>query len=271
MGAASSAGRNAPGQAPGAFLFDLDGTLYTDAGPLPGAVDALAELRRRRIPFRCVTNTTRRSRRLLAERLAGYGFRIESAEIITAVMAGAALLAGRGTRRVAAYVAAETTEDLSAFDLESSAPETVLVGDLGDGWDFATLNRAFLQLMAGADLLALLRDRFWLRGDGLALDAGPFVAALEYAAGKTATVCGKPSPAFYRTALASLPAPLAAEPRRVVMVGDDLWGDVEGAQRAGLASWMVRTGKFREDVVAASGITPDRIIDSVADVPRLLP
>lgn len=255
---------------PLAFLLDLDGTLYTDAGPVPGAVEALAELRRRGVPFRCVTNTTRRSRRRLAERLAGYGFTVAPDEIVTAVMAGVAMLASRGVRRVAAYVAPETMEDFTRFDLAGERPEAVVVGDLGDAWDFATLNRAFHQLMDGADLLALQRDRYWLRGDGLALDAGPFVVALEYATGKTAALCGKPSAAFYRTALAALPAQAAAAPRDVVMVGDDLWGDVEGAQRSGLTAWMVRTGKYREDVVSASGIRPDRVIGSVAELPDLL-
>ena len=255
---------------PSAFLLDLDGTLYTDAGPVPGSVEALAELRRRGVPFRFVTNTTRRSRRLLAERLAGYGFTAEPGEIITAVMAGVTLLAGRGARRVAAYVAPETVEDFDRFDLAGERPEAVVVGDMGEAWDFATLNRAFHQLMDGADLLALQRDRYWLKGDALALDAGPFVAALEYATGKTAALCGKPSAAFYRAALASLPPAAAAAPRDVVMVGDDLWGDVEGAQRAGLSAWMVRTGKFREDVVSASGIQPDRVIGSVAELPGLV-
>lgn len=254
---------------PGAFLFDLDGTLYTDAGPIPGAVEALAELRRRGVPFRCVTNTTRRSRRLLADRLAGYGFSIEPAEIVTAVMSGVALLHARRVRRVAAYVAPDTLEDFAAFDLEGTPAEAVVIGDLGEAWDFATLNRAFHQLMDGAELLALQRDRYWLKGDALALDAGPFVAALEYATGRAATVCGKPSTAFYQAALAALPGALAARAREVVMVGDDLWGDVEGAQQAGLTAWMVRTGKFREEVVAASGITPDRIINSVAELPGL--
>jgi len=254
---------------PSAVLLDLDGTLYTDAGAVPGAVEALAELRRRGVPFRFVTNTTRRSRRRLAERLASYGFAVEPAQVVTAVMSGVALLEARGIRRVAAYVASETMEDFARFDLEAARPEAVVIGDLGDAWDFATLNRAFHQLMDGADLLALQRDRYWLRGDGLALDAGPFVAALEYATGKTATVCGKPSAAFYAAAVASLPAEIAAAPGGVVMVGDDLWGDVDGAQRAGLTAWMVRTGKYREDVVAASGITPDRVINSVADLPEL--
>jgi len=256
--------------APRAVLFDLDGTLYTDAGPIPGAVEALAELRRRGVPFRCVTNTTRRSRRLLAARLAGYGFSIEAHDVVTAVMSGVALLGERSVRRVAAYVVPETLEDFAGFDLAGTPPEAVVIGDLGEAWDFATLNRAFHHLMGGADLLALQRDRYWLKGDALALDAGPFVAALEYATGKTATVCGKPSAAFYRAALATLPGDLGGRPADVVMVGDDLWGDVEGAQKAGLGAWMVRTGKFREDVVAASGIVPDRIIDSVADLPELI-
>jgi len=254
---------------PTAFLFDLDGTLYTDAGPVPGAVEALAELRRHSVPFRYVTNTTRRSRRLLADRLAGYGFEARSEEIVSAPHACVATLRARGVRRVAAYVADETLEDFASFDLAAARPEAVVVGDLGDAWDFAKLNRAFLQLMDGAELIALQRDRYWLRGDGLALDAGPFVAALEYATGRTAVVCGKPSAAFYAAAVASLP-PAHAAPRGIVMVGDDLWGDVQGAQQAGLTAWMVRTGKFREDVVAASGITPDRILDSVAELPSLL-
>jgi phospholysine phosphohistidine inorganic pyrophosphate phosphatase len=256
-------------QGPAAFLFDLDGTLYTDAGALPGAVEALTALRRRGIPVLYVTNTTRRSRRLLAERLVGYGFTARPEDVMTSVLAGVALLRARGTRRVAAFVADESREDFAAFELDDPHPEAVVVGDLGDAWDYARLNRAFHHLMDGAALIALHRDRYWLRGDRLALDAGPFVAALEFATGKTATVCGKPSAEFYRAALAALGGGAAAEPRRVVMVGDDLWGDVEGAQRAGLAAWMVRTGKFREDVLASSGIVPDQIIDSVAELPRL--
>jgi len=253
-----------------AVLFDLDGTLYTDAGAIPGAVEALRELRRRSVPFRYVTNTTRRSRRLLAERLTGYGFEARAEEIISAPQACVALLRQRGILRVAEFVAETTLEDFAEFDLAAGKPEVVVVGDLGDAWDFAKLNRAFLYLMDGAELIALQRDRYWLRADGLALDAGPFVAALEYATGKKAAVCGKPSAEFYRTALASLGAEAVGRPQDVVMVGDDLWGDVEGARRAGLTAWMVRTGKFRDDVVAQSGIVPDRIIPSVAELPGLI-
>ena len=109
-------------------------------------------------------------------------------------------------------------------------------------------------------------SRCWQREDGLTLDAGGFVVALEYASGAEATVVGKPSAAFFAAALAEL----GADAARTVVVGDDVEGDVGGAQDAGLAGVLVRTGKFREDAVAASGIAPTRTIDSIADVPELL-
>lgn len=253
-----------------ALLLDLDGTLYGEAGAVPGAVEALAALRRRGVPFRCVTNTTRRSRRLLAERLAGYGYDIRPDEIITAVMAAVTLLRERGVHRVAPFVAEATLDDLVEFDLASERPETVLVGDLGDEWDFSTMNRAFHYLMDGADLVALEYDRYWQKGDTLTLDAGPFIAALEYATGKKATIAGKPSRSFFRAAVESLRSDGVDSADGVVMVGDDLWGDVQGAHAAGLQAWMVRTGKYRDDVYAGSGIVADRVIASVAEVPGLV-
>lgn len=253
-----------------AFLFDLDGTLYTDAGPIPGAHDALAKLDRRGVPYAFVTNTTSRSRRLIAERLRGYGFGADPSRIVTATVAGAELLSARGVRRVAAFVAEAAREDLAGFELTDEHPEVVLVGDLGSAWDFERLNRAFHQLMDGAELVALSRDRYWLHQGELTLDAGPFVAALEYATGKSATVCGKPSATFFAAALAVLGPDYVRQPREVLMVGDDIWTDIEGAQRAGLSTCLVRTGKFREDVFARAGITPDRALASVADVASLL-
>jgi HAD superfamily hydrolase (TIGR01458 family) len=251
-------------------LFDLDGTLYTAGEPLPGAVEAVAELRRRGLAVGFVTNTTSRSRRHLHERLERIGIPAAAEQIVTALRAGAVWLAEQATRRIAPYVPDLAMEDLSDFEVDHAHPEAVVIGDLDDRWDFAILNRAFRQVMDGARLVALSRDRYWDDGDGLVLDCGPFVAALEYASGREATVCGKPSAAFYHAALATL-GPWALErPELVLMVGDDVWADVEGAQRAGLRACLIRTGKFREDALAASGVRPDVVLASVAEVPALL-
>jgi ribonucleotide monophosphatase NagD (HAD superfamily) len=144
----------------------------------------------------------------------------------------------------------------------------VLLGDLADRWSYALLQEAFEYVMDGAELLTCSRDRFFRKGGtagGLALDAGPFVAALEYATGGEAIVAGKPSGAFFHAAVEALGPGVRRE--AVAMVGDDLWSDVDGARRAGLQGWLVRSGKFREEQLAASGIVPDRVLGSVAELP----
>jgi HAD superfamily hydrolase (TIGR01458 family) len=245
----------------------LDGTLYAAGAALPGAPEALGRLRREGTPFRLVTNTTSRSRALLVDRLRGYGFEVRPEEIFSATLAGAALAREGGYRVLAPFLPAPALEDLAEFELVGGVtgrrgrPDAVLLGDLAEGWNYSVLQEAFEHVMAGAAMIALSRDRYWQGGDGLALDAGPFVRALEYATGAEARVAGKPSPAFYAAALASLGLEASA---RAVMVGDDLWSDVEGAQRAGMQGWLVRTGKFREDTLRDSGITPDRVLPSVA-------
>lgn len=255
-----------------ALLIDLDGTLYTDAGPIPGAVDAIARLRRGGPPFRFVTNTTRRSRRGLVQRLKGYGFEVGPEEVYTSVLAGVWVLRQRGIRRVAPFVTREAMEDLAEFELvggtsgspaSSAPPAAVLIGDLGDEWSHALLNQAFRYVLDGAFLLAFQRDRYWLGKTGLELDAGSYVAALEYATNTRATVSGKPSPGFYLGALNEMGVPASSA---AAMVGDDLWADIAGAQAAGLQGWLVRTGKFRQDVLERSGVKPDRILDSAAAI-----
>jgi HAD superfamily hydrolase (TIGR01458 family) len=250
---------------PSAVLLDLAGTLYTDAGAVPGGPEALAALRRRGIPFRGVTNTTTSSRAGLVERLRQYGYQVSPAEIVTPVHAAVERCRARGLRRVAAYLPEAALEDLAGLEL-SDTPEAIVVGDLGEGWSFALLQRAFSQILAGAELIALSKDRYFLKGDVLTLDAGLFVAGLEYASGRAAAVVGKPSPDFYHAAVASLGRRADAGLEGIVMVGDDLWSDVGGAQRAGLEAWLVRTGKFREEKLRESGIVPDRVIGSVAEI-----
>jgi HAD superfamily hydrolase (TIGR01458 family) len=137
------------------------------------------------------------------------------------------------------------------------------VGDLAEDWNFAILNNAFRNLMGGAELVAIQRNRYWHTGDGLALDAGPFVAALEYGSGKAATLIGKPSPAFFGTAALELGLAKA----EIAVVGDDLETDVLGARQAGMAGVAVRTGKYRPGDEARARRMADAVLDSIAELP----
>jgi ribonucleotide monophosphatase NagD (HAD superfamily) len=63
---------------------------------------------------------------------------------------------------------------------------------------------------------------------------------------------------------------LDAEPELTWIAGDDIEADVAGAQRFGLRTLLVRTGKFRPDEVERSGVMPDGIISSIAHLPEWL-
>ena len=71
-------------------------------------------------------------------------------------------------------------------------------------------------VLNGARLIAVHKARYYKRSDGLALGPGPFVTALEYAAGREATVVGKPEPAFFYSVLRDA----GHEAGETVMIGD---------------------------------------------------
>jgi HAD superfamily hydrolase (TIGR01458 family) len=253
-----------PGRRAGGILFDLDGTVYQEGRAIPGAAAALEALRRRGLPFRFTTNTTRRPRAALAVRLREMGIAAEAEEILSAPAAAARWLRDRGIRRAQLLLAEATFEEFSGLEIVDRSPEVVVVGDLGEGWTFPLLNQAFRSLMDGAELLAIQRNRYWHTDGGLSLDAGPFVAALEYGSGKTATLVGKPSPAFFEAAARELGLP----PERIAVVGDDLESDVAGARAAGMLGVAVRTGKYRPQDEERARQTADRVLDSIAEVPE---
>lgn len=124
------------------------------------------------------------------------------------------------------------------------------------------MNAAFRALLAGTPLLALARNRTFLDADGqLSLDAGAFVAGLEFAARTQALVLGKPAPEFYGLAVRSA----GCEPGEVVMIGDDAEADVAGALEAGLGqAVLVRTGKYRPGDDRAFTPAPSCVADDLA-------
>jgi HAD superfamily hydrolase (TIGR01458 family) len=248
------------------LLLDLSGVIYVQDEAVPGAAEALERLRGEGVPIRLVTNTTMRPRRSILERLERLGIEADPAELITPATLAASRCAEAGYESVSLVVLDELREDLEGLEERGNSVDAVIVGDLGEGWDYDILNRAFRQVMDGAALIALQKNRYWETAEGLSLDAGPFVAALEYAAGREAEVVGKPSPAFFELALGEL----GVSADRAAMVGDDVEADVGGSMDAGLAGILVRTGKYREDLVRESGIEPTATADSIADVPALL-
>jgi len=247
-------------------LIDIDGTVVDRGRAIAGAAGTIRWLRESGIPFRFATNITRKPRHAIAGDLAAIGIDCTAHEILTATSAAAKRLASLGVRRIELLLPTTAHEEFSGFQLGTPDPEVVVVGDLGARWSFANLNRAFRFLMSGAELLAIQKNRYWNDVDGLSLDCGPFVAALEYASGLTATLAGKPSPAFFESAAEELGVPKS----EIWMVGDDIESDVIGARAAGLRGILVRTGKYREEIEPRAIDESDGVIDSLSDLPGVL-
>jgi len=221
-------------------LLDLSGVVFEGDAVVGDAVAAIADLKARGLGVRFVTNTTSAPLRTLVDRLNGLGIAASARDVLTPATAARALVRERGLSPLL-VVHPDLLED---FDPPApGAKDAVVLGDAGRAFSYEALNEAFRLIDGGAAFIVLARNRAFKDADGaLSLDAGPFVAALEYATRRDALLIGKPAAPFYAAALADLD--VAAD--EAVMVGDDVESDVAGALEAGMAGLLVRTGKYRE-------------------------
>lgn len=254
-----------------AILFDLDGVLYESDSVVEGAADTVNWFVEHRIPHLFLTNTTSKSRAELVKKLAGFGIKSNMDKFLTPPVAAGQWLKSNGLNNISLFVPESTRAEFPDFNLideVNNKIDAVIVGDLGEAWTFETMNRIFRCLLnhPNAKLIALGMTRYWRAASGLQLDVGPMIKALEYACGRTAIVTGKPATEFFHAALLLLGKKNCA-PTNVVMVGDDIKGDIQASQQAGLKAIQVRTGKFTESDLE-TGITPDTVIDSVAELPQ---
>jgi HAD superfamily hydrolase (TIGR01458 family) len=250
------------------FLIDLDGVLYMGDKAIKGARESIDLLRDRKYLFRFVSNTTSKCRNTIAEQLESMGFDIPVEYIFTPPIAAVACLKKAGKHHCYLLTTGDVYRDFEQeISCETGAKvDFVIIGDAGEKITYDSLNTAFRHLMNGAGLIALEKDRYWMAPGGLSLSAGPFVHALEFATGITATIVGKPSKKFFELALRDMG--LRAD--QVAMIGDDILTDIGGARIMGMQGILVRTGKYRKDAVETAVLKPDYVIDSIARLQDIL-
>ncbi len=247
-------------------LFDLDGVLYIGSKAIDGAIQTVDQLRASGIQCRFVTNTSIFSLLALEKKINAIGFSIPICEIISAPQAAILYLKTQNDPVCRLLLAEDVKRDFTGFRQSDTTADHIIVGDIGSAWTYQLLNEVFHNLNKGAKLIAIHKNRFWETAQGLQMDIGGFVDALEYASGVKAMIIGKPSIDFFRMALDDI----GLNPSEVIMIGDDIDSDIGGAQLAGLRGVLVKTGKYRQAYTDTSTIKPDLIVDSIADLPKLL-
>ncbi|TKB48375.1 TIGR01458 family HAD-type hydrolase [Ferrimonas sediminicola] len=221
-----------------ALFFDISGVLYEGQRAIAGAAKAVGRAQASPLQVRFLTNTSRKTRQRVHQDLLALGFELALSQIITAPSAAKAMIQAKGWRPFC-LVHEKIRSEFD--DLDQAQPNAVLVGDAAEGFSYPALDQAFRLCLEGAPLIGVGMNRYFKLEGQLHLDAGPFIRALEYAAGTEAIIVGKPAPAFFLEAVASV----GVKPDQVMMVGDDVQGDVEGALSAGLQACLVQTGKYR--------------------------
>lgn len=250
---------------PRALLIDLDGVVYQENRLIDGVDKTLAWIHDMNIPHLFLTNTSSKPRRAIVRKLADMGLAVDADGILTPAVAAMDWLNHNVVGPVALFVNDATREDFADImqwrDSDPGGAAAVVLGDLGANWTFERLNQAFRLLMAENQppLLALGMTRYWRTAGGLQLDVGAFVQALEYATGREAVVVGKPAGSFFHAALDSV----RCSPENALMIGDDLVGDIHGAEAAGIRGALVRTGKFRPSDIEGES-PPTLVLESLA-------
>mmetsp|Transcript_2198 Transcript_2198/g.4949 ORF Transcript_2198/g.4949 Transcript_2198/m.4949 type:complete len:276 (-) Transcript_2198:2070-2897(-) len=255
-------------------LIDLSGTLHVGGKVIPGAVESLKRLRDAGKRVRFLTNTSTKATSRLWQELLDMGFCGESSQgdemmmmeemLLTSVLATKQYLMKHQRRPFCLM------EDVSDFEgsINLSPPhDCVVVGLAPTKLNYENLNQAFRILLNSKSdspkLIAIHRGNF-LRDtdDELSLGPGGFVTALEAVTSSSTdetVVMGKPSTEFYQSAL--WPDLKSDE---VCMIGDDILGDVQGAQTSGIGTTiLVRTGKYRAGDESKVEIPPTRVCDSI--------
>ncbi|MDX8395010.1 MAG: TIGR01458 family HAD-type hydrolase [Mariprofundaceae bacterium] len=244
-------------------LLDLDGVLYIDGKPIQDAVKAVKQLREQGLTLAGITNTTTQPRHAIVKKLHNMGFALQEHEIFTPAAIAMDII---GQDSAALFIRDALMDDFQGIQI-SEMPKYIVMGDMGgEGYPPEMLKQIFQMMMNGSKLLALHKNRFWQKEDGLHLDLGVFVTAVEYASGQQATILGKPSTDFFH----GICDQLGFKPSDTLMVGDDIESDIGGAQNVGLKTALVQTGKYRAGFVKQTGIKADLVIPSIADLPEAI-
>ena len=229
---------------PRALLLDMDGVLYRGSSPIEGAAQFLHAVCDR--PFRFITNNPIATPEHVVTKMKAIGLGdFEADTVITSAQATARYLASeKADFRFYAIGESGLHTALSTVGVEDDQTADYVVVGEGVGLDYQTLSNAIALIQQGAVLISTNPDITvdgFIEGKPVVLPGGgALVAPVEKATGVKAITIGKPEPLLYQMALADLN--VAASD--CVMVGDRPDTDILGAQRLGLKTALVRTGRF---------------------------
>lgn len=245
------------------FLFDLNGVFYEDENIISGANEIIDWLKKNSIPYKFISNNSTLSRKLFVEKLKKIGLKINISDVITSNYAGVLTIKKMGLKNCKLIMTEEAKLDYKKFQLQNKKIDAIVIGDIGEKWSFSLMNELMNDVISGAEIIALHKGKYYQSQGKLKIDCGAFVAGLEYSTSKKAISIGKPKKSFFDLAAFDLGT------NKICLVGDDLHNDIEGGQKMGYKTILVKTGKYRQNIFDKSKIKPDFCIPSIKELNKL--
>ena len=253
-----------------ALLLDLDGVLVRDKklNLFPDTLPFLRFLREGDIPFRVVSNNSRIPPKELRKKLSERGIELKEDELLTALMVAPQYL--KRFKSVYPFCEEAVKEYLKEEGInvvDTPEAEAVFVGQ-NHSVDFTQIKKATTALKGGAKLVAVNLNKLAKDSDGLFYPATGswiklFATATDYPESEVVAL-GKPSEEFFKLAMKGF------EGREILFASDDFYTDLIPAERYGIKTVFVTTGKYSEEDLKRAGYKPFAVVHSLTELSELL-
>lgn len=253
-----------------AVLLDLDGTIYHEEYPLPGAVEMIQLLHSLGRPFACLSNSTTSPLRIM-NRLLKMGVEVDPSNIYTAAAAAADYVIakhGNGCRvlNLSTDGVQEMLNGLVNWVESNGEPcDAVVVGAPTNAYATEDRLRIGLHLIRrGAELIGISADRVYPSPRGIEFGCGALTQMLAFAANVQPVFCGKPNEVFFR----SLCNRLQVQPQRCLLIGDNVEADIMGGKSLGMVTVLTLTGVTRRRDLnnVLPHMKPDVVVEDLAEL-----
>lgn len=241
------------------LLIDLDGVLKLGNSPAPDVNEFFNFIKENKIPACILSNSTLRTGEQVKEFFSSHNIEL-CIPVMTAFDATLSFVK-KNYKKVQVYCRDYLLHHFEGM-IDNDYPEAIVIGDIEDRWNYLIVNEIFKKVFAGADLVAMHKNKYWNPAGELLIDAGAFITGIEYASDKKAIIIGKPSPHYFKAALESIDAKIE---NGFYMIGDDIENDIKAAQDIGGKGILIFTGKTKFPLEDGTGIHPDFKIRSLKE------
>lgn len=242
------------------LLIDLDGVLKLGNSPAPDVNEFFNFIKENKIPACILSNSTLRTGDLVKEFFSSHNINL-SIPAMTAFDATLSFVK-KNYKKVQVYCRDYLIHHFDGM-IDNENPEAIIIGDIEDKWNYQIVNDIFKKVFAGAELIAMHKNKYWNPAGELLVDAGAFITGIEFASDKKAILIGKPSPLYFKAALDSIDARIE---NGFYMIGDDIENDIKAAQDIGGKGILIYTGKTKFPLDRNISIKPDFEVQSLKEV-----